>query len=793
MTTNFITTNYKFDFSPVVPVTYNLISPDYVNISPNGRFIIIGNSEHIYHIDISNPKNNWKHIVKLQTKNCIATDNGGLWVINNSLVIYLDNNGLQTYSLFGYKINTAWGNDDWLLFYDEKSDSYIFHEIVSEQNHQFNFKHRVIHAWKNKNILRLVLGNKNLSWLYIDEIDLDTNKCSRLDKLSFFNRHTAFDSINVNSSTIDYPHHCFSLPINNNKLSLSLQPWNLIIDKNGRIKDSSNYISWHPVYLTSSQEKSRCNHDQALLATIYALDGELQNTAYFIDSIPSLINTYIDNKYIHIITSCWYKTISIDSIDKIDIDAIDDFLEITNICVFFLTHYSSALPMSVHLLCGLIKIIDNDNDWKIHKPLFINNRESIQELFSNAFNLLPYFKHNNDDNHKLNTLKILPEFFRVCNKVDFIFDATITGLKKALSDTNPPPLLKQYIDFMKFILPTPLVNKISTFGVFSKKDIFEYLGSDINIELKEDLLTKMSSLRVSPHQCQQLIEQFSKESLTIIALLLKKIQISSSRILKNTAIIEQLNNILFSKNGINEEFINELIKHDILEDIITIAVNHSDIKTLKFITNPSSKYQLTRFLLQQGINPGTLSSELINSVIEYKAHRSLGYSLHQYISEINLINNDKDMEYLINQYQLLKTWHQNYFNLHPDKMESINNMGSLFNTTIEAIADFKSSDKQAIALCLLSTWLRINPQISNENGIDTSNPTSALTPEAQLLNSHVVKNMSTITRLIEIIKMLMLGESELDTVAGLLLEQVEQQFTSDNKAPLGVVVAFPGQ
>ncbi len=772
MNTNDMILHFEFDYSSVTNTDFSILHPRFINLSPNGRFMVMGNNEHLYHLDTFDPDKTWHHIIQLNCEHAIATDLGGLWIIKESLCLYIDAQGKYKQMLTGIDNKVIWGNDDWLFYLHSSDNYYVFHNFHSSTQQKHYFKHKVIHTWKQENNLRLVMANSKFNRLYIEEIDLNTGKVSRLDQLNFYNRHIDLYNISYDINMSNYPQHCYSWPMDNNMRYINLQPWNLTLDANGKIIDSSHHIPWQPIYLQAASDNPPCSKNQALLATLLALDGNLHSRSHFSEHFTSLINTYIDEHYVHVITSKWHKKIPLNQIGEVNEERLEKLLDDDEITVFFLTHFEGELPHCTSLFGRLLAIIDNKELRTIHAALIKSKKDTLWHYIHNLF-----LEEINDNGEIAEAIKSgevddMAEFLKCISHFDFLLDAVITGLTELKSNQHWPEIV-QYLDATKFILPASLVKHLAKHDLLTHARKIDYLLSDVDTDAKENLLENISTLQLSARQCCQLIKQH-KTKHGYISLVLKKAFKSNPHLIKNQALINLLNSLLLKDNKLNEFFIQSIQGENILNQVLEVADDSIPVLMLKKICMADSEDALTELLLHQGLESGTDWIGLTDFIITQKSEQIFIPLLHKFICDMNQIQSDLSMKFMIDRYQNSTTWHKDYFNLKPNQIKEVTNIETFINSVLDAINIFENKDQLAIATSLLSLWLRIGKEPIKEAQImANTSAQSMMTAEAQLLSSKTSRSIYAASKLINQVKQLAVDECEFSSYAKKVLELAE--------------------
>lgn len=741
MNANDITLHYEFDYSALTPEQLIVTYPQYASISANGRYILMGNNEHLFHLDLHAPEKKWKRYNFIECNIAVATDNGGIWLSNNAVLRYIDKKGEQTKLWSGIDCKMMWGNDDWLFYLDESEDRRSYYYLKSGQRQKCCMKMKAIHVWKKANCLRMVVRNTKFNRLCVDELDLESGKIRRLDSLKFINRDTDIDRI-VFRNDIENCHQYTSWPIANGMRYLSLSTWNLIIDTSGKIVDSSHYIPWSPVYLDGATPVSGCSRDKALIATCLAIGDDYLSTSGFSGFSISLINTYIDRTHVHIITSKWHKIISIDKIQMPDRDALDNILSNTGNTIYFITHYTSRLPLCNAIGENIVSILEDKEKTRIHKDMLLTHSNNIRNYFQDRFHEMTENCHDIESTENQNDIMELVEVLKQFSRIDYLLDTVLSFLKTLLERRRIKDADRS-LDLFRFIAPRSLVKQMGEYGLLLHIPLFDHLQSDIATVIKQGVVKHANTFHLSIEQYCQLIDHHRDEH-GFIGTLLKRAIDTAPHVLQDAGIIQRITTLLWVNNTINQPFIESLIEENILCQIVNSASDPSELSSLKILCTHDDIDTLTDYLLTIGLAGDHNVVELANRIIEYKSNNHTIPVLHRFICEMNTVGSQQDLKNMVMFFEFTISWRDHYFNLLPEQKTKITDLRSFIATLQEKIANSRKEEQLAITLSLLSALLRTDTPEQDEPA-----GKNKLSAEARLLSGKQASHAGIIYRLLK--------------------------------------------
>ncbi|MDX8395861.1 MAG: hypothetical protein R8K22_05560, partial [Mariprofundaceae bacterium] len=350
--------------------------PQYLNISPNGQFIAVGNAENSFLFDLKHPELSWQKCMDMEAVNeVVPTDSGGYWISKYDHVQFINNHGVQALNMNRSWGHNLWGNDHWLLMDHEKQLKYI--NTSDFFIHAIEFKHMLLHAWKHGDCLRLLSVSRRKKKLFLYEWDCEGNNPKRISTFSC--QH------GIQISKNDF-RHIHAWPLHDKAVLIKLIPWAITVSDNGKISVSNDHVAWHPVM---PHQTSEVKISRARLAELTAcsLDHGMEASQGFeTHTKPFLITTLLQNDSIHFITTQWHKRLSIRHIDALTDKHLDACLKDHNVVSMLLANSERSLvSLQENLPASLMHMLDEGITEYQFKRLLDQRYRQISRLFEVQF------------------------------------------------------------------------------------------------------------------------------------------------------------------------------------------------------------------------------------------------------------------------------------------------------------------------------------------------------------------------------------------------------------------------
>lgn len=303
--------------------TFSPEAPQFVNVSANGDYIMMGNDVAVYGFDLSMPENSWQLIYKGEKiTNAWYNRNDTFSIITEDNLIRLkEQKKLQEASQIEGSL-CHWGDEHWLITYDKKN--LVCRNAHNEKIAHTKIRGHILTVWEQRpEVFRILhLHNKKnrlilLEWFVKKNIliELDNKKIpcfSSLDRM-------------LTSSISPLAQCTHAWPSSNGGRRIQLVPYGLSVSSEGLLTPCFDTNAWRPCLNKTSGLSHAKTINHALTATLACLNKQLDPCRSF-SSSPYLITTRVDNRHIDIITTLWHRRISIDKATTLNISELDHAL-----------------------------------------------------------------------------------------------------------------------------------------------------------------------------------------------------------------------------------------------------------------------------------------------------------------------------------------------------------------------------------------------------------------------------------------------------------------------------------
>jgi len=369
----------EFDTPPIMGYGLCHNTPDYLRISPNGRYIVIGNLGRYYLFDTCNPKQSWRErAVKGPLSMVSPTNSGGCWIERDGNILFVnaDDHEMHEFTMCHFK--RCWGDDDWILIHTAEAlyyatrPNFIFHTVEHDLI--------ILHAWQYEKNMRILSISNNKKRLFLHAWNIETDDYQLLTTTRY--KHNF--GINGINAIYQVASHVHAIPETNGSVTIKLMPWAISVSTEGEMTISDNHVAWVPIIDSTVGKNNAIERQKMAEITAGILEGRFDPSAGF-GSTPYLIATLQTSDSINVITSLGHKSILINQIDQLSDEALDESLDDIDIATMVLASSETTLPQTENMASSISEMLESDSFKNKYKRLLKKKEKQIIRLVKKCF------------------------------------------------------------------------------------------------------------------------------------------------------------------------------------------------------------------------------------------------------------------------------------------------------------------------------------------------------------------------------------------------------------------------
>jgi len=572
----------ELDFSFMQPQQCLMEVPTSFRISPNGRFMALGNREHIYLFDLHHPEQGWQNgIAHDDAEIVVPTDNGNYWIKSDTTVSLIKDKGNNrlTFSIPGYSARCIWGNDSWLLQHDN-SELYST-DISSMSMKKVKHDNVIIHAWMHNHVLRLLSVSNKKKWLYLHEWDCSQNSLHLIEK------KRCSVGFGIDGVEADYMfagcHHAW--PNADQSITIKLMPDTITVTADGDIQVCDDPVDWSPII------RSHAPLPVSVLAraSVCALDRGLDPRSGF-GTVPYLITTLQTENEIHVISTLWHKKMAISDCAHIDTSLIDQRIEAdSDLGKLLLCACRDELPVQRELLTLILSELNDHGSWGKAPGYLKRIKKPILSLFTS---LVSTMINKENSSPEFTTPSEMYELLKLFYSVSGLIPAFFDGLNDHRITPQDRENICQTVRLITPLLPSRIKKKIPYALLGQAIPLQHTLISAtpaMNSDDLEFIISKVPSGFFSPDRLIMLLEHYQDDAVILTSIFDRIAKLDTLFRHLPVDIRKRLDELLI--HALNKQHLNQIVAPHIISLMWKRGIDFS-----KYCTDPRYDFM---YLLKQ--------------------------------------------------------------------------------------------------------------------------------------------------------------------------------------------------